>query len=132
MSVPGVPERHRADGENARTHPPAASGADLDGDGRVAPEVFLHEGIAALDRPRLTVEHKVSGVLKPSRQRRRGSQPRSETPSVRFTRDEITLLEQAAAERGPSLSGFMSRSTPPSRSRRTGSRRCCRTSAPCV
>ncbi len=107
-AVPTMPESHRADSEHARIHPEPAdplAGAGLEG--RVAPEVFLHEGVAVLDRPRLVVEHKVSGVLKPSRQRRRGSQPRSETPSVRFTPDEITLLEQAAAERGPSLSGFI-------------------------
>jgi uncharacterized protein (DUF1778 family) len=104
-SVLSVPEPHRADDESARTHPEAAVGTDPDG--RVAPEVFLHEGVAALDRPSLVAEHKGSEVLKPSRQRKRGSQPRSETPSVRFTPDEITLLEQAAAERGPSLSGFI-------------------------
>ncbi len=106
-SAPSVPEPHHADDENARTHPQPAASTDPYGDGRVAPEVFLHEGVAALDRPRLIAEHKGSEVLKPSRQRKRGSQPRSETPSVRFTPDEITLLEQAAAERGPSLSGFI-------------------------
>ena len=76
-------------------------------DGRVALEVFLGEGFAALDRPRLITEHKGSQVLRPSAQRRRGSQPRSETLTVRFTSDELTLLGQAAAERGPSLSVFI-------------------------
>lgn len=107
-AVPTMPELHRADGEHARIHPePADPVAGTGLGGRVSPEDFLHEGFAALDRPRLIAEHKGSEVLKPSTQRRRSPQPRSKTPSVRFTPDEITLLEQAAAERGPSLSGFI-------------------------
>jgi uncharacterized protein (DUF1778 family) len=73
----------------------------------VTAETFLSEGFAALDRPRLVAERKNSEILKPSAQRRRGSQPRSETLTVRFTPDEMVLLGEAAVERGPSLSGFI-------------------------
>lgn len=104
-AVPSESESHRADDESARTHPEPAAG--IGPDGRVASEVFLHEGIAALDRPRLVVEHKVSEVMKSSTQRRRGTQPRSVTLTIRFTREEIAVLKEAVAERGPSLSGFI-------------------------
>ncbi|MFH8219590.1 hypothetical protein ACH4C2_09000 [Streptomyces sp. NPDC018057] len=74
---------------------------------RVSLAVFLHDGVAALDRPRLSVDHPDSQPMKPRRLRPRGTEPRNRHRSTRFAASEITVVEQAVAERGPSFSGFV-------------------------
>lgn len=95
----------RADADQLTTSEPNAE-ADPDAD-RVTLAVFLHDGVAALDRPRLSVDHPDSQPMKPRRLRPRGAEPRDRHRSTRFADAEITVIEQAVAERGPSFSGFV-------------------------
>ncbi|WP_329134623.1 hypothetical protein OG552_19455 [Streptomyces sp. NBC_01476] len=79
---------------------------ELDAD-RVNLAAFLHDGVAALDRPRLSVDHPDSRPMKPRRLRPRGAEPRDRHRSTRFAASEIAVVERAVAERGPSFSGFV-------------------------
>lgn len=74
---------------------------------RVGLAAFLHDGVAALDRPRLSADHPDSRPMKPRRLRPRGAEPRDQHRSTRFAASEITVVERAVAERGPSFSGFV-------------------------
>jgi hypothetical protein len=86
----------------APTHTGGGPNADRD-----SLAVFPYDGVAALDRPRLPVEHPGSRPMKPRRLRPRGAEPRDQHCSTRFSASEIALVERAVAERGPSFSGFV-------------------------
>jgi uncharacterized protein (DUF1778 family) len=75
--------------------------------GRKDLAAFLHDGIAAMDRPRLAADHPDSRPMKPKCLRPRGAEPRDQHRTMRFAPSEIALIEQAVAERGPSFSGFV-------------------------
>ncbi|MFJ1582546.1 hypothetical protein ACIOC1_04445 [Streptomyces sp. NPDC088197] len=92
-----------ADTDQPNTPEPAAD--------RVSLAAFLHDGVAALDRPRLSVDHPDSRPMKARRLRPRGAEPRDRHRSTRFAASEITVVEQAVAERGPSFSGFIADAT---------------------
>lgn len=75
--------------------------------GRKDLAAFLHDDVAALDRPWLAADHPDSRPMKPKRLRPRGAEPRDQHRTMRFAPSEIALIEQAVAERGPSFSGFV-------------------------
>jgi hypothetical protein len=87
-------------------HPSAESGV-LERIGRDDLAAFLHDGIAAMDRPQLAADHPDSRPMKPKRLRPRGAEPRDQHRTMRFAPSEIALIRQAVAERGPSFSGFV-------------------------